>query len=499
MQSMVELKGVSKAYGPVKALDNVDLDIRAGEVHALLGENGAGKSTAMKIIRGEVAPSEGQVLIDGSPVSRFSPRHFDTYGIAMVHQELAAFNTLSVAENILPGNPHRNRFGFVRKRQTRARVDELLELFSLGLDPTRPMSSLTTGQKQMVEIARAISDDRRLIILDEPTSSLNARETEILLKLIASLRARGKSILFVSHRIAEVLAISDRITVLRDGRSVETLENRGLSENALVTRMVGRKVTTLQNAGRSGATGRSAELLSVIGIEGKGGLKPTDLHLFEGEILGVFGLEGSGASELSRLIFGLERARSGAVVVRETAVTPLNPQNMIDRGVTYLSANRAEAGLFPTRPMAETISAPVLKRISRLGAIDRSAEARMAERFRGAFGIKAESLKSHPSSLSGGNQQKVMLAACLSPEPSILIANDPTRGVDIGAKEEMHRVIAGIAEAGSGVLVFSSELVELLRLCDRILIMRNKEIAGELTGEDLNESAAMTLAAAEGY
>lgn len=499
MRSMVELKGVSKAYGPVKALDDLSLNIKAGEVHALLGENGAGKSTAMKIIRGEIAPSDGQVLIDGSPVSKFSPRRFDGYGIAMVHQELAIFDTLSVAENILPGSPHRDAFGFIRKSETRARAAELLDLFSLDLDPAQPMSTLTTGQKQTIEIARAVSDDRRLIVLDEPTSSLNAHETEILLELIKSLRARGKSILFVSHRISEVLEISDRITVLRDGRSVETLENRDLSETDLVTRMVGREVNALQGARRSSTADPSVEMISVSAFEGHGRLKPTDLCLHKGEILGVFGLEGSGTTELSRLIFGLDYLKSGDLKVRGKTVVPLNPQNMIDLGVTYLSANRAEAGLFPSRPLAETVSAPVLQKTSRFGAIDLPAEAELAESFRGAFGIKAESLKSPPSSLSGGNQQKVMLAACLSPSPTILVANDPTRGVDVGAKEDMHRVIVDIAEAGAGVLIFSSELPELLRLCDRLLIMRDGKIVGELKGAELSESVAMTIAAAEGH
>ncbi|MCP4385170.1 MAG: sugar ABC transporter ATP-binding protein, partial [Hyphomicrobiales bacterium] len=315
MQSFVELRNVSKNYGAVKALDNLSFSIRLGEVHALLGENGAGKSTAMRIVRGETEPTSGQVVIDGKIVTRFSPRVFDGYGIAMVHQELTVFDGLSVAENILPASPARDVLGFVKWAELRARAGQLLAVFDLSIDPSQPMSSLTVGQKQTVEIARAVSDERRLIILDEPTSSLNANETEILLELIKSLRRQGKSVLFVSHRIPEVLEISDRVTVLRDGRFVDTLENRELSEDYLVTRMVGRDLTNLHTKRKASATANDIPVLSVESLCGELGLTDASLTLHKGEMLGVFGLEGSGTAELSRLLFGLDQPISGRIDV----------------------------------------------------------------------------------------------------------------------------------------------------------------------------------------
>ena len=481
MNDLVDLRHVSKSYGPVQALQDVSFGIRAGEVHALLGENGAGKSTTMRVVRGETAPTSGEVLVDGKKLTRFSPSVSDDLGIAMVHQELSIFNGLTVAENLAPDLPTRTWAGFVNRRKLNDFAAEKLNLFNLNIRPEQPMSSLTTGQKQIVEILRAISDSRRLIILDEPTSSLNAQEAETLLALIKSLRADGKSVLFVSHRIPEVLEISDRVTVLRDGKFIETLDNYGLSEADLVQRMVGRDMGELHARRQSSGITEGAIAFGAKGLSGVGGLSDVSLDLRQGEVLGIFGLEGSGAGELSRLLFGLDVPRAGDVQVKGNTIANPTPLKMIEAGVTYLSPDRSDAGLFKFRSLSDNITAPVLSRLSKMGLIRREAVRETSQGYSNRFSIKAGGLASTPASLSGGNQQKVMMAACLTPGPEVVIANEPTRGVDVGAKAEMHRKLVELAESGTSVLVFSSELPELVSLCDRVIVMRSNRIAGELS------------------
>lgn len=495
MTALVALQDVSKSYGPIQAIRNVSFDIRAGEVHALLGENGAGKSTTMRVVKGETAPTSGTVRISGTKVTRFAPAVSDQFGIAMVHQELAVFSGLTVAENILPDHPERTRLGFIDRTALNRRASERLAVFGLDIDPASKVSDLTAGQKQIVEILRALTNDRRLIILDEPTSSLNAQETTTLLRLIKQLRTDGKSVLFVSHRIPEVLDISDRITVLRDGQYIETLDNDGLTESDLITRMVGRDLAELHSAKTAKVEGFGDPAMAVQGLSGAGGLADATVSLRSGEIVGFFGLEGSGTAELSQLIFGLEAPIAGHIELDGAKVDAASPRKMIERGVTYLSPDRAVAGLFKSRPLYDSITAPILDRIKKSGMIRQGQVNAVTEAFSQKFSIKAGGASSAPSSLSGGNQQKVMMAACLTPEPKVLIANEPTRGVDVGAKVEMHRKLVDIAENGAAVAVFSSELPELISVCDRIVAMRANKIVGELAGDEISESAVMALAA----
>lgn len=495
MNDLVELRQVSKSYGPVQALKDVSFSIRAGEVHALLGENGAGKSTTMRVVRGVTAPTEGKVIVDGQTLTRFSPAVSDDLGFAMVHQELAIFTGLTVAENLAPDLPTRNWAGFVNRKALNSFAERKLEMFNLNIAPDQPMSSLTTGQKQIVEILRAISDSRRLIILDEPTSSLNAQETETLLDLIKTLRSKGKSVLFVSHRIPEVIDVSDRITVLRDGHFIETLENNAITESDLVQRMVGRDMGQLHMRRETSGADKVVVAFGAKGLSGVGGLRDVSLELHRGEVLGIFGLEGSGASELSRLLFGLDFPVAGTIYVKDRAIPTPTPLKMIAAGVTYLSPDRSESGLFKSRALTDNITAPVLSHLSRFGLIRRKVIDSISRSYFDRFSIKADGLTSTPASLSGGNQQKVMMAACLTPEPDVVIANEPTRGVDVGAKAEMHRKLIELAEKGTSILVFSSELPELVSLCDRVIVMRGNRLAGELSGADITEDSAMTLAA----
>lgn len=492
---LVELRGVGKRYGPVRALEDVSFTIRRGEVHALLGENGAGKSTAMRVVKGEARPDQGDVLVDGRPVQRFSPATANGLGIAMVHQELAVFDDLTVAENILPSLPERNALGLVDSTSLRRRAAESLALFGLDIDPASLMRNLSAGQQQIVEILRAISGERRLIILDEPTSSLNAQETAVLLDLVKRLRDDGKSVLFVSHRIPEVLAISDRVTVLRDGRFIETLDNNGLTERDLVSRMVGRDLADLY-ASRSYIDHTDAAIaFQASGLRCDVGLDGIDLAVRQGEVVGIFGLEGSGNTQLAKVLFGLEETNAGTLSVDRTIVADPSPQKLIARGVTYLSPDRKRAGLFMSRSIADNITAPILGRLGRGGFIDSRRGNSIAQKFMGLFAIKAPSIASSPGTLSGGNQQKVMMAACLSPDPRVLIVNEPTRGVDVGAKAEMHRKLIELASEGMGIIVFSSELPELINLCDQVIVLRQNGVAGTLVGHEITEGGAMALAA----
>ncbi len=498
MDNLVRLENVSKHYGRIEALKQVSFDIRAGEVHALLGENGAGKSTCMRIIRGETEPTSGDVYVRGERLTRFSPTIGDMLGIAMVHQELAVFNGLTVAENLLPKLPERTRFGFVDRGKLYEDAARRLKLFDLAVDPRQKMATLTPGQKQIVEILRAISDERSLIILDEPTSSLNAEETETLLGLIKTLRDGGTSILFVSHRIPEVLDLSDRITVLRDGHYVDTLDNQGLTEADLVSRMVGRELSELHTARRYRDVAGGKTVFSAEKLSGVRGLQGAGFQASAGEVLGFFGLEGSGTAELSRLLFGLDEALDGTIAVNGEVVEQPVPKTMIENGVTYLNSDRSEAGLFKERSIADGVTAPILDRLQRWSLIRNSAVGNVAKGFLERFAIKAPTIGTPPSALSGGNQQKVMMAACLTPDPGVVIVNEPTRGVDVGAKAEMHRKLLELADAGTAILVFSSELPELISLCDRIVVMRSNRIVGELAGEEISENAVMTLAAGSG-
>ncbi len=489
-EPILSLSGVSKSYGAVKALQGVSFTVARGGVHAILGENGAGKSTTLKIINGEVEPDEGEVRLGGRTTSAADRALGD---IAMVHQELAVFPNMSVAENIFVGRMPRKggRIDFARMHE---RTAELLQLFGLLIGPREILGQLTPGQQQIVEILRAVESDASLLILDEPTSGLNNVEAETLMQLIKRLRASGHTILYVSHRLHEVLDISNHITVLRDGQFVETLENSGLTEDDLIRRMVGRNlepVETLDPAGLADAP----MALRVEGMSLPEGFDDMRLEVRRGEIVGVFGLEGSGAEEFSRAIFGVVPPVSGRVELLGQPVRDLSPAALMARGMSYLNGNRKEAGLYMDRSIADNVTAPVLDRLSRFGLVDKRAiEAQAREDIR-RFAIRASGPEALPRQLSGGNQQKVLVSACLASAPEVIVLNEPTRGVDVGAKAEVHEVARREAAAGKALVVFSSDLPELLRLAHRIVVMRSRRHAGEVAGREMSEESVMALAA----
>ena len=490
--------GITKTYGVVNALSDVSLSVRRGEVHTILGENGAGKSTLVKIITGETAPDDGYIELDGARIKSYSPRNAHTLGIYMVHQELAVFENLTVAENIFPNHSFK-RSGRIDYERLYEEARKMLDMFRLTtIAPDTPLASVTLAGQQMVEILRCIVAGPKVIILDEPTSGLNDHEVGLLMNILKHLSEEDITIIYISHRLHEIMKISDRITVLRDGKLVTTLVNDGnVTENDLINNMVGRDLSgSLYNIKISSGAQTGEPLFEALGLFKKNVLQETNFTLARGEILGFFGLEGSGTARLSRMLYGLEQFNRGSVRIKGHAIKHVTPGRLIKKRVMYLNNNRKIAGLLPEMKVTDNFSLPILSKISnRLGFIDFKRLVGISTDFVRRFSIVLPSLSAKPKNLSGGNQQKVMLSACLVPEPEILIANEPTRGIDVGAKTEIHKFLLEIASRGVGVIIFSSELPELMSLSDRILVMRNRAIAGEIRCGEYTEQAIMTYAA----
>jgi len=489
------LQDISKNYGPVKALKTVSFSINRGEIHAILGENGAGKSTLVKIIKGETRPDAGKLIFEGSEIKVADPLYANSIGITMVHQELTVFDDLTVAENIYPNNIFRTKLGLTDKRRMRLQSAEQLGLFNLRIDPAEKVANLPLAEQRIVEILRAIALKRKLIILDEPTAGLNEGETRILISLVKRLRDEGITIIYISHRIAEVLEISDRITILRDGNYINTLKAEGASTAELIRLMVGREVDLLyakkQLAGKT--TGDC--LLELEKVSKGDFVRDINLKLYREEILGIFGLQGSGVEKLSQILYGLDSSDHGVVRVKGQATRRRNTDEMLKSGFVYLNDNRKKAGLFLDMSSAENMACPQLGKLSRNSFVSKKEMFQYTDDFIRKFNIIIPSARTKPKNLSGGNQQKLMFSVCLGTEPECVILNEPTRGIDIGAKAEIHRFILELPRNRTSVILFSSELPELISLCDRVLVLRGSSIVGELTGDDINEEKIMSLAA----
>ena len=496
----LKICGITKTYGVIKALSDVSFSVRKGEVHTILGENGAGKSTLVKIITGETTPDSGHIELEGATVKTPSPRDAHKLGIYMVHQELAVFENLTVAENIYPSHSF-NRSGRIDYGRLYGEARKMLDMFGLStIAPDAPLASVTLAGQQMVEILRCIVAEPKMIILDEPTSGLNDHEAGLLMDILKHLKEEQITIIYISHRLNEIMKISDRITVLRDGKFVATLVNDGgVTENDLINNMVGRDLSGHLYKIKTSPTAQAGEpLFEARGLTKRNVISETSFALAPGEILGFFGLEGSGTTRLSRMLYGLEQFTRGSISVKGRKMSRVTPRRLIKERVMYLNYNRKIAGLLPDMRVTDNLSLPILSKISsRLGFIDFKRLADISADFVKRFSIALPSLFAKPKNLSGGNQQKVMLSVCLVPEPEILIANEPTRGIDVGAKTEIHKFLREIASRGVGVIIFSSELPELMSLSDRILVMRNKAIAGEVRCGDYTEQTIMRYAAFE--
>jgi rhamnose transport system ATP-binding protein len=490
MAPVLELANISKTFGGVKALDGVHFDVRAGEVHALLGENGAGKSTLIKIMAGVHTPDSGEITVEGKKVAFSSPREASNFGIATVYQEPLLFPDLNVAENIFIG--HQNRNVFTNWRQMLREAEQLLATLGVALDVRSPARGLTVAAQQSVEIAKAISLNVRVLIMDEPTASLSAHEVAQLFKIVKDLRDRGVAIVFVSHRMEEVFEIADRITVFRDGRLISTKPRAEVTLRSAIADMVGREIGLVQPR----APVKAGEaLLSVRGLSREGVFQDVNFDVSRGEVLGLAGLIGARRTDVGLSLFGIEPATSGTIVLNGKEQVIKSPGQAMACGIAYLSEDRRQLGLSLPMSIAANISLPVLKRyLNRLGLIRTAEERTTAENFKRRLAIRTPSVDLAVAKLSGGNQQKVMLSKWLNTHPSLLILDEPTRGIDVGAKAEVHAMIGELAAEGIGIIMISSELPEVLAMSDRVLVMREGRQIAIFDRKDANQESVMTAA-----
>jgi ABC-type sugar transport system ATPase subunit len=488
----LRLDAISKTFPGVKALDKVDLLVERSQILSICGENGAGKSTMMNIIAGNIQPDEGRIYLNDQPVVIRTPQSAFDQGIAVVYQHLSLVENLSVAENIYANRQPISKLGLIRFDELHVRSQNLLkELGMEDIDPSTLVSRLSQPKKQLVEIAKALSRDPSILVLDEPTTSITVRETRTLFDILLRLKQQGVSILYISHRLDEIFRISDRVKVLKDGRSQGTFNASDITKDQLITKMVGREIKTL----KTGSTSRSEILMEVKDLTGDW-FRNISFRLHRGEILGMAGLIGAGRTEIARAIFGADKVRSGSVLLNGQLISPLDhPEAAIRNGIAYVPEERKTLGLFQEMSITDNIIAGDLRNArSKNGYSDAKAK-RLANDLKEKLKIIAPDVQQKVINLSGGNQQKVVLAKWLLTHPQVLIVDEPTHGIDVGAKYEIYELIKTMAAEGKAILIISSDLPELIGLCDRILVIREGSIAGEVTGVEASEQTIMTLAA----
>ncbi len=490
--SRLPLQAVSlcKSFGPVTVLHDLSLDVRAGEVHAVIGENGAGKSTLMKILAGHLRPSSGHILMDGEAVALTSPVVAEALGVALVHQEILLAPDLTVAQNLFLGREIR-RGWTVDDRAMRAQARAALASLGSGVEPDALVGRLSIAQRQLVQIARVLLVPHRVVIFDEPTASLTPFETDALLRIVDDIRAKGAAVLYISHKLPEVKTIADRVTVLRDGRLVSTDEVKGLEPLDMARSMVGRDIARLY-PDRAHVTGGDV-VLDVRGFSVPGYATNASFELRRGEILGFAGLVGAGRTELMEGIVGLRPGRGGVRLDGEPVTFGAVDASQA-AGIVYLSEDRKGKGLLLDRNLRVNLTLASLSRFGRGLGIHHAAEAAALDRAFRDFEIRAGSRDALAGQLSGGNQQKLLLAKMMLLDPRIVIIDEPTRGIDIGAKEQIYAFVVGLARQGRSVIVVSSEMPELIGICDRILVMRGGKIVGEAAGERMTETEIVVLA-----
>ncbi|MDE3173312.1 MAG: sugar ABC transporter ATP-binding protein [Gemmatimonadota bacterium] len=486
----VRFSGITRRFPGVVALDDVSFDVAAGSCHAVCGENGAGKSTLGKILAGLLVPDAGTIELLGRAVRFSSPRDALQAGVAMVHQELALCENMTVAENLCLGAiPARH--AFVSRRRLHQRARELLTAVGADTDPGRPMSGLTVAEQQRVQIAAAVGIGARVIVFDEPTSSLAEGEARQLYDLIGRLTASGVTVLYVSHRMHEIFRLCDAVTVLRDGRHVDTRPIDGLDEGAIVQMMIGRKLDQYFPAHVAGAPG--GELLRVQGLTHPGRFEDVSFTVRAGEVVGLAGLVGAGRSEIAQALFGLDPDAAGTVHLGGARVRIRSPRHAMALGLGFVPEDRKRQGLVLSLLARENTTLPTLHRLSRRGWIERRREREVAEQFFTRLGVRQTLMEAATSALSGGNQQKLVLAKWLAADSRVLILDEPTRGVDVGAKAELHAWIDRLASSGVGILLISSELPELLNLSTRILVLRAGRLIGEVERERATQDRLLRL------
>ncbi|MBV9275338.1 MAG: sugar ABC transporter ATP-binding protein [Verrucomicrobia bacterium] len=495
---ILELRGLTKRFPGVVALDSVDLALATGEIHALVGENGAGKSTLIKLLCGGYRPDDGEMWFSGAPYHPATPLDALKAGIRVVYQEFSLLPFLSVAENLFFDRLPRRYGVFVENRTLNQRARVLLERVGLEVDPETPVEHLGIAQRQLLEIAKALAFESRLLILDEPTATLTPREIGRLFEIIRELRASGVTVIYVSHHLSEIFELCDGVTVLRNGRRVASLPISETNGSEIVHLMVGRELEVALAAGRKATTVRlGPPAIEVKDLRFRGSQHGISFELHYGEILGLAGLVGSGRTETLRAIFGADTRDGGEVYRNGQRIVLRNPRNAVKHGICLLTENRKEEGLVLPMPVRVNITLTDLARISEVGWLDGRNEREVANKSVADLDMRVASLEQAVVDLSGGNQQKVVIAKWLFRNAEILMLDEPTRGIDVGAKAEIHDLLRRLAEAGKAILVVSSEIPELVALCDRILVLLRGRLAGEVGREEFNEARILALACGE--
>lgn len=490
MKELLRVEGISKSFGTVQALSKVSLELYEGELVSIVGENGAGKSTLMNVITGIYQPDEGRIFVEGQEIHMNGPLDAIRAGVAIVHQEMVNCPDITVAENIFMSAIVGSKKPFVDFHKLNREAAKLLENFETRIEPTTLIGSLSVSEQQVVEIAKALSTNAKVIIFDEPTSSLTEDEVKRLFEIINRLRADGIGILYISHRMSEIFTLSDRVVILRDGVHMDTLPIEEVNEELIVSKMTGRQ---LGNYCPPKATDIGAPILEARDYSGDM-FQNISFQLREGEILGFSGLIGAGRSEVMKAMVGLLPSRSGTLEVRGEKYRFKNYSEALKKGVVYLTEDRKQEGLFLRMNIESNMSILNLSRISGKMFVKKSLQSSEAKKYSEKMNVKASGLQQLVGTLSGGNQQKVLIGNALSIDPRIIILDEPTRGIDVGAKAEIYRILRDMAASGVGVIVVSSDLPEIIGLCDRVCVMYEGELMGEVTGEDINEQSILQIA-----
>lgn len=488
--NILELRNITKKYPGVIALNDVSIEFVKGEAHALVGENGAGKSTLIKSCTGAVKPNAGSIVIDGEAFTSLTPQVSAAHGIGVIYQEFNLVGELSVAENIFLGRAIRKGLVIDKKEMAR-QAAAIFEQFNIDIDPNALVSSLTVGYQQLVEIAKALSQQARVLIMDEPSAPLTSAEAERLYQVVETLKAKGVTIIYISHRMEEIFRLTERITVLRDGQKIETVKTSETNLDDLVKLMVGRELKETYPQ-RKGCISDEV-LLDVKHLTGNG-VSDLNFQIKKGEVLGFAGLIGAGRTETAELLFGAAKRTAGKVMLHGKEVNPKSPRDAIDSGIALVPEDRKGKGALLDMSIRSNTSMAVLERISTCFTVNKQAEVKLAKQYQQSIRIKTPSIEQKIKNLSGGNQQKVIIARWLASEPELVIFDEPTRGIDVGAKSEIYTLVNSLVEAGKSVLMISSEMEEVMGMSDRIVVLCDGKISGSLERKDFKQETIMNFA-----
>lgn len=489
-KSILKLENITKTYPGVVALNNVSLDLLEGEVHALVGENGAGKSTLIKTCAGAEVPDSGKIIVEGKEYTSMTPKFAENCGIEVIYQEFNLIDELSVAENIFLGSEIRNGV-IIDKKSMVEKSKNLLKELNIAIDPNTLIKDLTVGFQQMVEIAKAFARNAKILIMDEPSAPLTNAEVERMFRLVDQLKAKNVSIIYISHRLEEIFRLTDRITVLRDGKEIKTLATSETNVNELVKLMVGRDLEETFPERKN--TVHEENLLEVKNLYGNG-LSDVSFTLKRGEILGFAGLIGAGRTELAELIFGAKKKEKGTILFKGKEIFPQCPKDAIEYGIALVPEDRKRQGAVLPMSIKENITMACLEKLSRLFVVDKDKEKRVSVKFRENLKIKTPTLEQSVNHLSGGNQQKVVLAKWLATNPDLIILDEPTRGIDVGAKHEIYKIMNELVESQKTIIMISSEMPELMGMADRIIVLAEGRVSGEIQKDEFNQELIMNYA-----